>query len=63
MAMAQGVDQFILLTDVSKKVPNLVRNQAYTDFQLIKKDWDQLEVIHNVLWVCIMLPCQMKPIF
>jgi len=45
----QGVDQFILLADASEKVPNLSKDRSYADYQLSKKDWDRLEVIHEVL--------------
>jgi len=51
----QGINQFILLADASEKVPDLVKDRAYADFQLSKRDWDKLEVIHEVLRVCIML--------
>jgi hypothetical protein len=47
----QGVDQFVLLADASDKVPNLPKNRCYADFQLTKKDWDRLGVIHEVLRV------------
>ena len=47
----QGIDQFVLLADASEKVPNLMNNRSYVDFQLSKKDWDRLGVIHEVLWV------------
>jgi hypothetical protein len=47
----QGVEQFILLADASDKVPNLPKNRSYTDFYLMKKDWDRLGVIHEVLRV------------
>ncbi|KAH9972369.1 hypothetical protein BJV77DRAFT_1074894 [Russula vinacea] len=46
----KGIDQFVLLADASEKVPNLMNNQLYVDFQLSKKDWDRLGVIHEVLW-------------
>ena len=49
----KGVDQFALLADASEKVPNLPKNCAYADFQLTKRDWDRLEVIQDVLCVCI----------
>jgi hypothetical protein len=47
----QAVDQFVLLADVSEKVPKLSKDRAYADFQLTKKDWDRLEIIHEVLRV------------
>lgn len=47
----QGIDQFILLADASEKVPKLSKNRAYADFQLTKRDWDRLVVIHDVLQV------------
>ena len=50
-AILQGIDQFILLADASDKVPKLSRDRSYADFQLSKKDWDRLEVIHEVLRV------------
>ena len=49
----QGVDHFILLADASEKVPNLSKDWSYADYQLSKKDWDRLEVTHEVLWVCL----------
>jgi len=47
----QAVDQFVLLADVSEKVPKLSKDRAYANFQLTKKDWDRLEIIHEVLRV------------
>ena len=47
----QGVDQFVLLADASEKVPPLPKDRSYADFQLTKKDWDRLSVIHEVLRV------------
>ena len=46
----QGVEQFVLLADASDRVPTL-RNKSYSDFQLMKRDWDKLEVIRAVLRV------------
>jgi hypothetical protein len=46
------VEQFVLLADASDKVPDLTNNRSYADFQLSKKEWDKLEVIHEVLRVC-----------
>ena len=37
--------------DASDKVPDLIKNHTYANFQLLKKDWDQLEVIYKVLQV------------
>lgn len=54
IAIFQGVYQFILLADASEKVPNLSKDQSYADYQLSKKDWDRLEVIHEVLRVCLL---------
>jgi hypothetical protein len=34
----------VLLADASDKVPDL-KNKNYADFELLKKDWDKLEVI------------------
>jgi hypothetical protein len=45
------VEQFVLLADASKKVPDLTKNHAYADFQLSKKEWDKLEVLCEVLRV------------
>lgn len=59
----QGIDQFILLADASERVPNLPKDRAYADFQLLKKDWDRLEVIHEVLRVRTVLFYYAKPIF
>jgi hypothetical protein len=47
----QGVDQFVLLADASDKVPNLTKKRCYADFQLLKKDWDRIEVLRDVLRV------------
>ena len=44
-SIPQGVDQFVLLADGSEKVPNLPKDRSYADYQLLKKDWDRLEVI------------------
>jgi hypothetical protein len=38
-----------LLGCASEKVPNLSKDQSYADYKLSKKDWDGLEVIHEVL--------------
>jgi hypothetical protein len=38
-------------SNASEKVPNLSKDRTYADFQLSKKDWDRLEVIHEVLQV------------
>ena len=54
-AISQGVDQFILLADASEKVPNLSKDRSYADYQLSKKDWDRLEVIHEVLRVRLLM--------
>jgi hypothetical protein len=51
----QGVDQFVLLADASEKVPPLPKDRSYADFQLTKKDWDRLSVIHEVLRVRVHL--------
>ena len=51
ITILQGIDQFILLADASEKVPNLSKDRSYADYQLSKKDWDRLEVIHEVLRV------------
>ena len=48
---SQGVDQFVLLADASDKVPDLAKNRSYADFQLLKEDWDRLEILREVLWV------------
>ena len=47
----QGVDQFVLLANASEKVPLLPKDCLYADFQLTKKDWDRLSIIHEVLRV------------
>jgi hypothetical protein len=31
------------------------KDHAYADFQLSNKDWDKLEIIYEVLQVCMML--------
>jgi hypothetical protein len=49
--LLQGVDQFVLLANASEKVPNLAKDRSYADFQLSKKDWDRLGIIHEVLQV------------
>ena len=40
----------MLLADASDEVPDL-KNKSYSDFQLMKRDWDRLEVIRAVLRV------------
>ncbi|KAG6806576.1 hypothetical protein H0H92_010774, partial [Tricholoma furcatifolium] len=47
--MRKGLEQFILLADASDKVPDLSKNRCYSDFQLTKRDWDKLQVLHEVL--------------
>ena len=46
----QGGNRFIQLTDDSEKVPDL-QGKSYTDFCLNRKEWDKLELIHEVLQV------------
>jgi hypothetical protein len=53
--LLQGVDQFVLLADASEKVPNLAKDRSYANFQLLKKDWDGLGIIHEVLQVHSMI--------
>jgi hypothetical protein len=39
------------LADESDEVPNL-KGKSYSDFYLRKRDWDKLELMHEVLKVC-----------
>jgi len=50
MSQWQGIDQFILITDATDKVPDL-KNKSYADFQHFKRDWDKLDVIRMVIQV------------
>jgi hypothetical protein len=34
-------------------VPDLTSGRAYSDFKLMKKDWEQIEKVHEVLKVRI----------
>ncbi|KAF8264610.1 hypothetical protein EI94DRAFT_1805593 [Lactarius quietus] len=40
-----AMDQFILLADTSENVPNLTKQRSYTDYHLIRKDWEHLRDI------------------
>ena len=48
---SQAIDQFILLVDASENVPNLTKQQSYTDYLLTCKDWERLKDIQDVLMV------------
>ena len=42
------------MADESDEVPNL-KGKTYSDFYLRKRDWDKLELMHEVLKVCLPL--------
>lgn len=44
------MDQFVLLADESNSVPDL-QGKSYADFHLLKKDWQKVELMHEVLQV------------
>ena len=48
---SQAIDQFILLADASENLPNLTKQQSYTDYLLTRKDWERLRDIQDALMV------------
>jgi hypothetical protein len=49
----QGIDQFVLLADANKDLPNLSRPRVYADFQLTQQDWEHLAHIKDAIRVCL----------
>ncbi|KAG1811121.1 uncharacterized protein BJ212DRAFT_1278098, partial [Suillus subaureus] len=47
-ALALGINLFVELTDNSENVPNL-KGKSYADFQLDRRDWEKLKLMHEVL--------------
>lgn len=50
------MDKFCLVADGSSKVPKL-RNKIYTDFKLSLAKWEFLNLIREVLEVCLDFFC------
>jgi hypothetical protein len=44
----QAVNRFVQLADDSDKVPDL-QGKSYADFHLNRKEWERLELMHEVL--------------
>jgi hypothetical protein len=49
--MYQGLNLFAEAADDGDDVPNL-KGKSYADFRLRKKDWEKINLIHEVLQVC-----------
>ncbi|KAF8805040.1 hypothetical protein BYT27DRAFT_7105690, partial [Phlegmacium glaucopus] len=47
-----ALNHFAQLADESDEVPNL-KGKSYSDFYLRKRDWEKLELMHEVLKVWI----------
>lgn len=48
LIVLQAVNRFTRDADDSLEVPNLVK-KSYVDFQLMVRDWEKMELMHEVL--------------
>lgn len=53
LQLQKAINRFVQLADDSEEVPDLVGGKGYSDFKLMKKDWEQIEKVHEVLKVLI----------
>ncbi|KIK05961.1 hypothetical protein K443DRAFT_90372, partial [Laccaria amethystina LaAM-08-1] len=49
LPLQDAINQFVLLTDDSESVPDL-QGKSYSDFRLSKQDWQNIELVHEILW-------------
>jgi hypothetical protein len=54
---SKAINHFVQLADDSEEVPDLTGGKAYSDFKLMKRDWEKIETVHEVLKVCIVRQC------